>query len=49
MMRAMEDCIFCSIANGDPAKLVWSNDQVAVFKSIDPKAPTHLLVCQSVT
>jgi histidine triad (HIT) family protein len=40
----MEDCIFCSIANGDPEKLVWHNDVAAAFKDLHPDAPVHLLV-----
>lgn len=40
----MRDCLFCSIANGDPAKLVWHDDDVAAFRDIRPKAPTHILV-----
>lgn len=40
----MNDCIFCTKANGDVSELVWHNEQVAAFKTIDPKAPVHLLV-----
>lgn len=40
----MENCIFCSIANGDPAKLVWSNKVAAAFNDLHPKAPVHILV-----
>ncbi len=40
----MEDCIFCTIANGDKDNLVWSNDFAAAFKDLHPKAPTHVLV-----
>ncbi len=41
----MKDCIFCSIANGnDESKLLWQNDVAAAFKSIEPKAPIHVLV-----
>jgi len=40
----MEDCIFCSIANGDPDKLVWQNDVAAAFKDLHPKSPVHVLV-----
>lgn len=38
------DCLFCNIANGDPAKLVWQNEHVAAFNDIHPKAPVHVLV-----
>lgn len=40
----MNDCIFCSIANGDPSKLVWQNDVAAAFYSIAPEAEVHALV-----
>jgi histidine triad (HIT) family protein len=40
----MKDCLFCSIANGDPEKLVWQNDIAAAFVDIHPKAPVHVLV-----
>ncbi|MBW3537932.1 HIT domain-containing protein [Candidatus Parcubacteria bacterium] len=40
----MENCLFCSIANGDPDKLVWQNDTAAAFNDIHPKAPVHVLV-----
>jgi histidine triad (HIT) family protein len=40
----MKDCVFCSIANGDPANLVWENDVAAAFKSIAPEAEIHVLV-----
>lgn len=40
----MNDCIFCSIANGDKEKLVWHNDVAAAFKDLYPKAPVHVLV-----
>ncbi len=40
----MKDCLFCSITNGDPSKLVWQNADAAAFNDIHPKAPVHLLV-----
>ncbi|HUD11555.1 MAG TPA: HIT domain-containing protein [Candidatus Saccharimonadia bacterium] len=40
----MEECIFCSIANGDPSKLVWHNKVAAAFNDIHPDAPVHALV-----
>jgi histidine triad (HIT) family protein len=40
----MNDCIFCSIANGDPDKLIWQNEVAAAFKTIQPTAPVHVLV-----
>lgn len=44
IIRFMNDCIFCSIANGDPEKLIWQNEVAAAFKDIHPKAPVHVLV-----
>ncbi len=41
----MSDCTFCKIAAGEsPAKTVFENDRVIVFKDIHPKAKTHLLI-----
>jgi histidine triad (HIT) family protein len=40
----MENCIFCSIANGDPEKLIWQNEVAVAFKDIHPAAPVHILV-----
>ena len=40
----MNDCLFCSIANGDPSKLLWQNEVAAAFKDIHPKALVHVLV-----
>jgi histidine triad (HIT) family protein len=40
----MNDCLFCSIAHGDPSKLLWQNDWAAAFVDIHPKAPVHVLV-----
>jgi histidine triad (HIT) family protein len=38
------DCLFCRIAAGEiPADIVFSDDQVVVFRDINPKAPTHVL------
>ena len=40
-----EDCIFCKIINGDfNTEFVYENEDVVVFKDINPKAPIHLLV-----
>ncbi len=39
------DCIFCKIARGEMnADIVLENDDVVVFRDINPQAPTHLLV-----
>ena len=41
----MTDCIFCKIINGDfGTEFVYENDYAVVFKDINPKADTHLLV-----
>ncbi len=38
-------CIFCQIAqNKVPAKFVMEEDDFVAFKSIDPKAPVHILI-----
>jgi histidine triad (HIT) family protein len=41
----MSDTIFGRIARGElPADIVFEDDHCVVFRDIDPKAPTHLLV-----
>ena len=41
----MSDCIFCKIINGDfNTEFVLENDYAVVFRDINPKADTHLLV-----
>lgn len=41
----MSDCIFCKIINGDfGTEFVLENEYSVVFKDINPKAETHLLV-----
>ena len=41
----MTDCIFCKIISGDfGTEFVYENDYAVVFKDINPKADTHLLV-----
>lgn len=38
------DCLFCKIAAGEiPSEIVHSDDQVVVFRDINPRAPTHVL------
>ena len=40
-----QDCIFCQIvAKKSPADIIFENDNLMVFKDIDPEAPVHLLV-----
>jgi len=41
----MSDCLFCRIAAGElPSDQVYSDDQVVVFRDIQPQAPVHLLM-----
>ncbi len=41
----MTDCIFCKIINGDfGTEFIYENEDLVVFKDINPKADTHLLV-----
>jgi histidine triad (HIT) family protein len=41
----MSDCLFCKIINGDiPSDKVFEDDKVFVFRDINPKAKTHLLM-----
>ena len=41
----MSDCIFCKIINGDfGTEFLFENEVAVVFKDINPKADTHLLV-----
>lgn len=38
-------CLFCKIVAGEiPATIVARTDRVVVFRDIDPKAPTHVLI-----
>lgn len=37
-------CLFCKIAAGEiPSTQVLADDEVVVFRDINPRAPTHLL------
>lgn len=39
------DCLFCSIVAGEiPAKRVFEDEHVIVFRDISPQAPAHLLI-----
>jgi histidine triad (HIT) family protein len=41
----MGDCIFCKIINGDfNTEFVYEDEYCVVFKDINPKANTHLLL-----
>lgn len=38
-------CLFCNIVAGKiPASILFDNDEMMVFRDIDPQAPEHLLV-----
>ncbi len=40
------DCIFCKIIAGEmPAKIIFENERVIIFRDHRPQAKTHLLVC----
>ncbi|EIJ42051.1 HIT family hydrolase, diadenosine tetraphosphate hydrolase [Beggiatoa alba B18LD] len=44
-MKTEPSCIFCKIVAGQiPADIVHRDEQVIVFKDINPKAPVHLLI-----
>lgn len=41
----MSDCIFCAIVEGKiPSTRVYEDDQVIVFKDLNPVAPVHVLI-----
>ena len=41
----MDNCVFCKIIAGDfNTEFVYENEYAVVFKDINPKADTHLLV-----
>lgn len=41
----MSDCIFCKIAHKEkPADIVFENNEIVVFKDINPKTRIHLLI-----
>ena len=40
----MENCIFCKIIAGEiPSSKVYEDDEIVIFKDIEPKAKIHLL------
>ncbi len=42
---AMEDCIFCKIADGTiPSKKVYEDTDVVAFDDIHPMAPVHVII-----
>lgn len=39
------DCIFCKIVKGEiPTTFLYKNDDLVVFRDINPHAPVHLLI-----
>ncbi len=40
------NCLFCNIINNEKNKLLYEDDEIAVFEDINPAAArAHLLVC----
>lgn len=40
-----QDCLFCKIIDGDiPTEFVHQDENLVVFKDINPLAPLHLLI-----
>lgn len=45
----MSSCVFCKIIKGEiPSNKVYENDDIIVFKDINPAAPVHVLVVPKV-
>ncbi|HEY8422066.1 MAG TPA: histidine triad nucleotide-binding protein [Thermoclostridium sp.] len=45
----MSECVFCRIVKGElPSSKVYENDDIVVFKDINPAAPIHVLVVPKV-
>jgi histidine triad (HIT) family protein len=41
----VDNCIFCKIASKQiPSSIVYEDDELLVFKDVNPAAPVHLLV-----
>ena len=41
----MSDCLFCRIIAGEiPGAIVYQDDELVVFKDINPQAPLHVLI-----
>ena len=39
------DCVFCKIVAGEiPSDILYQDDEVIVFRDINPQAPVHLLI-----
>lgn len=44
-VNADPDCLFCRIVAGDlPAERIYEDDEILVFKDINPQAPFHALL-----
>jgi len=44
-MKTDKDCIFCKIAAGEiPTEFLYRDEEVIVFRDINPLTPVHLLV-----
>lgn len=40
-----KDCLFCKIANEEiPTEFLFKNENLVVFRDINPQAPVHLLI-----
>jgi len=40
-----KDCIFCKIVKGEiPSTFLYRNDDLIVFRDINPHAPVHILI-----
>jgi histidine triad (HIT) family protein len=45
-MAGSDDCLFCKIGRGEiPSKRVHEDERSFAFEDINPKAPTHVLIC----
>ncbi len=41
----MSDCLFCKIIQKEiPSEITYQDDQITIFKDINPAAPVHLLI-----
>lgn len=40
-----KDCLFCKIINGEvPTDFLYKDENMVVFRDINPQAPVHLLI-----
>jgi histidine triad (HIT) family protein len=45
ILRAMESCVFCRVAEGAaPAHILFADEEVVAFHDTAPRAPVHVLV-----